>query len=59
MPAVVALTSDYFPPELKQLSATAAGVLRAHVADQGRCTGCGSAWPCERALLAERNLAAL
>jgi hypothetical protein len=59
MPAVVAPTGDYFPPELKQLSATAADVLRAYVADQGRCTVCGSAWPCERAVLAEHNLAAL
>jgi len=38
--------------------ATAAHEIDLHVDDRGLCTVCGSAWPCERALLAEHNLAA-
>jgi len=50
---------DYFPPELRQLSATAIGVLDRHVNDCSRCVVHGTSWPCELAQLAEHNLAAL
>jgi hypothetical protein len=53
------LTADYFPPELQRLCRTAAAVLHEHVACGGLCVVCSSAWPCERARLAERNLALL
>jgi hypothetical protein len=58
MPTVTIIT-DYFPPELRQLSATASQVLDTHLNDQGCCVVCQSAWPCQRAQLAEHNLAAL
>jgi hypothetical protein len=58
MPTATVIT-DYFPPELRQLSATASQVLDTHLNDQGRCAVCQSEWPCQRAQLAEHNLAAL
>jgi hypothetical protein len=54
-----AITTDHFPPELVRLSATAIDVLDKHVGDNGRCTACGTPWPCERAQLAEHNLGVL
>jgi hypothetical protein len=51
--------TDYFPPELARLTATAATVLRLHVAADGQCMACGEAWPCRAACLAEHNLAGL
>jgi hypothetical protein len=59
MSAAAAVPTDYFSPELRQLSATAIDVLDKHVGDQGRCTACGAPWPCEPAQLAEHNLAGL
>jgi hypothetical protein len=50
--------SDRFPPELAQLIRTATRVIGEHVNDEGLCAICGSAWPCERAVVAEHNLAA-
>ncbi len=58
MPDATIIT-DYFPSELRQLSATAVEVLDAHVGEHGRCAACGMPWPCEPAQLAEHNLAAL
>jgi hypothetical protein len=59
MPGAVTLITDYFSPEVRRLSATAADVLNRHVGENGRCTACGTAWPCESAQLAEHNLAGL
>lgn len=59
MPAVAEPITDYFPPELRLLSASAATVLDTHVSDEGCCTICRSVWPCERVQLADHNLAAL
>jgi hypothetical protein len=50
--------TDHFAPKLVQLISTAASVMNEHVNDQGLCAICGSAWPCERAVVAEHNLAA-
>jgi hypothetical protein len=50
---------ERFPPELTQLLELATSVINEHVNDQGLCAVCGSAWPCERAVLAEHNLAVL
>jgi hypothetical protein len=54
----VAPTGD-LPSELAQLCRTAASILDSHVDDHGLCAVCESAWPCERAVLAEHNLAGL
>ena len=54
------ITADYFPSELRQLTATAIEVLDTHVADErGWCVHCGTQAPCEPAQLAERDLAGL
>jgi hypothetical protein len=53
------LATDRFPPELTQLLKLATTVIGEHVNDHGLCAVCGSAWPCERAVLAEHNLAVL
>lgn len=44
-------------PELMALLALATRVINDHVDDGGLCAVCGSAFPCERAVLAEHNLA--
>lgn len=49
--------TDRFPPEVMQLLVLATSVMNEHVNEQGLCVICGSAWPCERAVLAEHNLA--
>lgn len=49
---------DRFPLKLAQLISAAASVINEHVNDQGLCAICGSARPCERAVVAEHNLAA-
>jgi hypothetical protein len=46
-------------PELAILMHTATREINKHTNDRGRCMGCGLVWPCERALLAEHNLAVL
>jgi len=58
-PTATVLGTDYLPPELELLSRTASAVLNEHLNDHGLCAVCGSAWPCERAQLAEHNLAVL
>lgn len=50
--------AERFPPEVRQLLSTAARVIDEHINEQGLCAVCGSAWPCERAVVAEHNLAA-
>jgi len=49
--------TDRFSPELAHLLTTATSVTNEHVNNQGLCAICGSAWPCERALVTEHNLA--
>jgi hypothetical protein len=51
--------TDRFLSEVARLISIATSVINEHVNDQGLCAVCDSAWPCERALLAEHNLAAL
>jgi hypothetical protein len=48
--------ADLILPEVLQLLAAAADELRRHVGRAGTCPLCRCAWPCERALLAERTL---
>jgi len=50
---------DVILPELVQLLATAQHELDDHVNDHSLCSICGSAWPCERAVLADLALPAL
>jgi hypothetical protein len=51
------VTTEYLTPELEQLITLAAEVLNEHSNDHGLCAICGCAFPCERAVLAEYNLA--
>jgi hypothetical protein len=53
------IAEDYLLPELMHLLSIARQVIDQHVNDRGRCADCGSAWPCQRAQLAEHALAAL
>ena len=46
------------PPECEAMIALATQALNDHTNDAGLCAVCGCAWPCERAVLAEHNLAA-
>jgi hypothetical protein len=50
---------DLFPPELVHLLSTARQVIDQHLNAGGTCARCGSAWPCQRARLAEFALGAL
>nr|MBA3338380.1 hypothetical protein [Geodermatophilaceae bacterium] len=47
---------DHPTPELQALRALATRAVNDHVDDLGLCAVCGSAFPCERAVLAEHNL---
>jgi len=47
------------PTDLEQLRGRAIRAINEHTNDGGHCTSCASTWPCERALVAEHNLAAL
>lgn len=49
--------TEHLSPELVAMLATAARVLDEHLNADGLCAVCGCAWPCERAVLAEHNLA--
>lgn len=51
--------SDLVPDSFGILTSLAATVLCKHIGDAGLCVVCGSAWPCERVVLAEHNLAVL
>jgi hypothetical protein len=50
---------DYLPPSLAHLHNTAQHEIDWHVNDSGLCAVCGSAFPCERAVLADLALSAL
>ncbi len=41
---------------IAELSRLATVVMNEHSDDNGLCVICGSAWPCERVVLAEHNL---
>ncbi len=45
------------PPELETMISLATQALNEHTNDADLCAACGSAWPCQRAILAEHNLA--
>lgn len=50
-------TIDCYPPELANLCVVAVREINEHTASDGCCVVCGVIWPCERAVLAEHNLA--
>lgn len=52
-------TPQPLPPELEALISLATRVLNEHTNQAGLCALCGCAWPCESAVLAEHNLAAV
>lgn len=54
----LSLTGGHLPVSLEALSSLAARVLNEHTNRADLCAACGCAWPCERAVLAEHNLAA-
>lgn len=43
--------------EIVELASLASAVMNEHINDQGLCPICGLAWPCDRVVLAEHNLA--
>lgn len=51
--------SEFLPASLALLLATARQEIDAHTSDHGVCAACGSAYPCERAVLAELALGGL
>jgi hypothetical protein len=53
------LITDALMAEIEQLIALATRVLNEHTNDHDLCAVCGSAFPCERAVLAEHNLSVL
>jgi hypothetical protein len=50
--------SELVSPELEAVISLATRALNDHTNDDNLCMACGCAWPCERAVLAEHNLAA-
>jgi len=54
---MVVATNGACARELDQLRALATKTINEHVNDQDLCAICGSAWPCDRAVLAAHNLA--
>ena len=57
--AATTVAPKHLPTELEALSPLAVTVLNEHTNDADLCAVCGSAWPCEQAVLAEHNVAAL
>lgn len=53
------LTGGNLPVGPEALSLLAVTVLNEHINQAGLCAVCGSAWPCESAVLADHNLATL
>jgi hypothetical protein len=51
------MTAPDVEHELDALRQLATVVLNEHTNDRGLCAVCGCAFPCERAVLAEHNLA--
>jgi len=62
-PALSACTSsgadEEFSTELERLAHIACVVLNEHINNAGQCVMCSCPFPCERAVLAEHNLAVL
>jgi len=62
---VITSTRDRLSPpddvqaEIEHLSRMAAVVLNEHANDRGLCAVCGSAFPCQSAVLAEHNVGLL
>ena len=54
---VPASGTDACQPQMARLRTVAVGVLNSHASDHGRCAVCAAEWPCDRAVLAEHNLA--
>lgn len=52
-------TTEYFPPEMVRMLATARTAIDTHLPGHDGCAGCGRPWPCDVAVLAEHNLAAI
>jgi hypothetical protein len=50
---------DRLPPPLERLLKTAQQEIDRHVNDCGLCAVCGSAFPCDRATLADLALSAM
>jgi len=57
--AVGCAVDDPAATTIEHLARLASVVLNAHVNRDGPCAVCGSAFPCESAVLAERNAALL
>ncbi len=57
--ATVLATSTCCSSDLTSLRTAATREITEHLNDDGLCAICGSAWPCERVVLAEHNLALL
>jgi hypothetical protein len=53
------LSADLLAHELAQLVALATDVMNEHQNDHDLCAICGSAWPCERVVLAEHNFSVI
>jgi hypothetical protein len=51
------ITDPALRDEIVALTRHAAEVVNEHANDHGWCAVCGDAFPCERAILAEHNLA--
>lgn len=49
-------TLDDLVSEFIKLAELATRVMNEHTNDRDLCAVCGSAWPCERVVLAEHNL---
>jgi hypothetical protein len=53
------VTDDDLPSSLVRLLKTAQQEIDRHINDRGLCAVCGSAYPCERAALADLALSAM
>ena len=53
------VSPEFFPPPLVLLLHTAQREIDGHVNENGLCAICGSAFPCERASLADLALGGL
>lgn len=53
--AATTLAPKRLPTELEALSSLAVTVLSEHTNQADLCAVCGSAWPCERVMLAEHS----
>jgi hypothetical protein len=56
---MITLDSAPLPPALQTLRLTATVVINQHINAGGLCAVCGSAFPCERAQLADTALGSL